>query len=301
MSEAPPPSSSRPLLVLGAGALLGLALAAFGLLGDAQVRGPLPDDAVASVNGKLIRKDLYLRLVAGFDADTREAVTPEQRRRLLDRLIDEELLVQRGLELGLAESDRRVRADITAAMIRVALLEAEDEPPTERQLADFHTRERAFFTQPGRLRVAQVFVRAPDTEQQPAAQARAERAHARLLAGVAIAPVRAEFGDPVLPPVPDALLPPAKLREYLGPTLVRALAQLEAGDISAPLRSERGYHIFVMQEREPGRTPPLDEIREQVRTEFLRRADDAALRAYLAALRRAAELHVRAELPDGSP
>ena len=324
---APQPQTSRAVYALLTGAALGLALAAWGLLANPRARDALPPAAVASVNGVAIFEDGYRRLLAGFEADTRNALSPAQQKHVLDRMIDEELLVQRGLELGLAESDRRVRADISSAVIRAVVVEAEDEPPQPREVAKFYEREQAFFRQPGRTRVARIFIRAPNTTRAPreenaarksqaartsrdavasrdentprasdAAHARALRARARLLAGEPLARVRAALGDAEVLTLPDALLPPAKLREYVGPTLAAAVQELEAGAVSEPLRDGAGYHVFVMRAKEPARTPSLDEIRDSVRAEFVRRAGDRALREYLDELRRAADVRVRATL-----
>jgi hypothetical protein len=52
-----------------------------------------------------------------------------------------------------------------------------------------------------------------------------------------------------------------------------------------------GFHVLRVVERTPPSVPPFEEVTEQVRTEFRRRADDATLRAALATLRAAAEIH----------
>ena len=287
------PSPARPAWVLGLGALMGVLAAAYGLIVSGGADALQPGIA-ATVNGIAIDQEGYERLVAGLDADTREPVTPELRRRVLDRMIDEELLVQRGLELGLAESDRRVRADITTAMIRSVVLEAEDDPPSEADLTTFYSEESGFFTQPGRIRVGQVFFRVPASTTEAAVKARAMAARESLLGGEVLDVVRKEAGDAEVSPVPDALLPPAKLREYIGPTALRSVMALELTDsasaISEPVRSGTGYHVFVLREREHERVPPFAEIREQVRAEWVRRAGDRALRDYLDRLRREADV-----------
>jgi parvulin-like peptidyl-prolyl isomerase len=286
----PEPRNLRPLLWLAFGAAAGIALAAWSLL--ATDRRGLPDGVVASVNGNFIYVDAYGRLVAGLDADTRSEITPELRRRVLDRMIDEELLVQRGLELGLAESDRRVRADITQAMIRSVVLEAEDEPPAEEEVRTFFDEERGFFTQPGRVQVRQVFFRLREPKDEASVLARAEAVRARLLAGDPIEVVREEDGDIEVSPVPDAPLPPTKLREYVGPTALRAVLALDTGAISEPVRSGTGVHVFQIVHREQPSVPPYEQIREQVKAEFVRRAGDKALRRYLDDLRDRAEVEV---------
>jgi parvulin-like peptidyl-prolyl isomerase len=288
--------STRISLLLSLGAALGVAVAGFGVLGSGD-SGELPESAAARVNGTLISADSYVRLVDGYESDTREAASDEMRARILDRLIEEELLVQRGIELGLAENDRRVRADIVQAMIRSAVAEAESEVPTERELAAFYEEQRDFFTTPGRLRIAQLFVRAKGSADDAPARERAEQARARLAAGEPLADVRAALGEPEAPPVPDALLPPAKLREYVGPTVLRAALEAELGEWTQPVRSGSGYHVLAVIEREPATTPPLDEIRDEVRAEWVRRGGDRALRRYLDELRAEADVQLADPLP----
>lgn len=287
----------RALLWLALGCAAGVALSAWGLLADAPSQA-LPESAVARVNGALIRTDAYHRLVAALAADLRGPVTPELRRRVLDRMIEEELLVQRGLELGLAASDRRVRADLSSAVIRSVVVEAEDESPGEGALRRFYRKQAAFFTRPGRFRVAQIYFRAPAPggAGEEAARRRAERARARIAEGEDFESLRAA-GDAEVSPLPDALLPPAKLRDYLGPTALQAVMALAPGETSAPLRGAGGFRIFRLLQREPPRLPPFEEIREQVQAEWRRRAGDEALRRYLDELRERAEVAVRPQLP----
>jgi parvulin-like peptidyl-prolyl isomerase len=294
MRETP---SRRPLLWLVAGAALGVAIAAWGLVGS-DVRGDaLPGDAVASVNGTLIYAEDYLRLVEGVESDTREPAGPELRRRVLDRMIDEELLVQRGVELGLVESDRRVRADITQAMIQSIVVESEDEKPEAEALHRFYEEEQGFFTQPGRVRAAQVFFRVRSPADEAAVLERAQQAEQRLRAGESLSAVKSELGDTEVSPIPDALLPPAKLREYVGPTALRAVMQLAPGATSAPVRSGMGVHVFQLVESEEPRVPPFEEIAAQVEAEWIRRAGDRALRGYLDELRSEARVRTVEQLP----
>jgi parvulin-like peptidyl-prolyl isomerase len=292
MPEAP---QRRPLVWLAAGAAAGVALAAYGLVGSGAGEG-LPDGAVASVNGTPIYAEDHRRLVEGVESDTREPASPELRRRVLDRMIEEELLVQRGVELGLVESDRRVRADITQAMIQSIVVETEDEKPEPEELRRFYEEEAGFFTQPGRVRAAQVFFRVPAPADEAAALARAEDAQRRLVAGEPLAEVRSALGDAEVSPIPDALLPPAKLREYVGPTALRAVLALAPGETSAPVRSGMGLHVFQLVEREEPRVPPFEEIAPHVEAEWVRRAGDRALRSYLDELRAEAEVKT-AETP----
>jgi hypothetical protein len=292
------PGSTRTLVLLALGAAAGLVLASVGLLEPGRGSGAdVPDDAVAVVNGEVIRRDDFLRLLAGFESDTRNPLDDEGRRHVLDRMIEEELLVQRGLQLGLARMDRRVRADLTSSLIASVVSTAEETEPDEGELRDFLSSEREFFTRPGRLRVRQIFFRTSGEDGEAGARERATRARAALVdAGRPIEEVEAEFGDEVISPLPDAYLPAIKLREYIGPSALAAVESLEVGEISQPVRSGVGIHLLVLVDRKPPVAPPFEEIEPQVRVEWRRRAGDRALRAYLDQLRRDGEVIVR--LPD---
>ena len=293
----PDAAPRRPLAWLVAGAAAGVAVAAWGLLGTDARKAGLPDGAIASVNGTLLYVDDYTRLVEGVESDTREPASPELRRRVLDRMIEEELLVQRGVELGLVESDRRIRADITQAMIQSIVVETEDETPDEEELRRFYVEEVGFFTQPGRVRAGQVFLRVAGAADEAERLARAREAQRRLVAGEPLERVRSELGDEEVSPVPDALLPPAKLREYVGPTALRTVMELAPGAISAPVRSGMGLHVFQLIEREEARVPPFEAVAAQVQAEWVRRAGDRALRGYLDDLRESARVETPETLP----
>src|ERR1044071_7198253 len=90
-----------PRALLIAGLIGGAAMAAAGLIGGD--RKALPPQVVATVNQHPILRDAWLRAVAAVASEQNRELTADDRRHILDRLIDEELLVQQGLALGLAE------------------------------------------------------------------------------------------------------------------------------------------------------------------------------------------------------
>jgi hypothetical protein len=270
---------------------LGIVLAAAGLVASGgRPERALPAEAAARVNGELVRMEDFEQTVHALASDRRDGAGPSERRRALDRLLDEELLVQRALELGLARHDARVRRDLASTVIDAVVAEHEDAEPSERELEAFYDEHRDFFSRPGRLRVRQVWCRVAGEEDDAAARAR--QAAARLRAGETIAEVREALGDREVAPLPDALLPAAKLLDYVGPTALRTALGLAVGEVSDPVRSGSGYHVLQLLEREAEWLPPLAEIAAEVRAEHRRRAGDRALRAYLDDLRARAEIEL---------
>lgn len=283
-------ADGRARLLLACGAAAGLALAAVGLLrpdGEAS----MSPDAVATVNGEPIRVADYERAVGAVDADLRAPIDEARKRQVLDRLVDEELLVQRALDLGFARSDRATRSNLVQAVVGAVVSEAESWEPSDTEVGAFYEDNRDYFTTPGRIRLRQILIRDPQ------GLARAEDAARRLRAGEPYPDVVKELGDTEIAPVPDTLLPASKLREYLGPTATRTVLELETGAISDPVRSSTGFHVLEVVEREEPLVPPLDEIRDLVRAEARRRHADRALRAYLDELRADADVQVSSRVP----
>lgn len=268
-----------------AGAGLGLALAAYGTFARSDGRGALGPGEVARVNGVAIPRVELERALARIASDTNDGISDGERRHVLERLIDEELLVQRGVALGLVESDGTVRKSLASAVIVSVVSDASAEAPSEAELAAFYQANRAYFAAPGRVRVSRVFVR--DGE---GADARVAAALAALDAGVAPAEVVRGLGDPTPLELPDALLPDGKLRELLGPTEADAALALPPGTRSEAIATAGGRAILVSLERAPGTSPELEAVRAQVEAEWSRRAGERALSAYVASLRGEAEI-----------
>src|SRR5262245_15842093 len=80
----------------------GLAMALIGAIGAPRVA--IGGDSAAIVNGAPIPREAFARAVLALEGDSRNPITREREAAVLERLIDEEVLVQHGVELGLAET-----------------------------------------------------------------------------------------------------------------------------------------------------------------------------------------------------
>jgi len=305
MDESARRQERRATWLLTLGAALGLCAAALGLL-RSEPEVSLPADAVARVGDTLILRDDFLRLVAGFEQDTRAPSDDEIRRQILERMIEEELMVERALDLGLGRLDRRGRADLTASLISSIVSEVEGREPSESELRTYYAENDAYFTTPGRLRVRQIFVRgdaeasresAGATPSGPSsARERAQEIRRRLEAGEPWESIAEQLGDREISPIPNSMLPPQKLREYVGPTALEQILALDVGVVSEPIASGSGLHVVEVLEKTPASTPAFESVRAQVEADWRRRQGDAALRSYIDGLRANADVTIADDL-----
>jgi hypothetical protein len=245
------PPLARGLLVLALGC--GLALTAREVLqmpGDAA----LPAAAVARVGDELILRDEWLRAVAAVASERRTPLTDADQLAILDRLIDQSLLVQHGIDLGLLSRDPRLRGPLIAEVMQVAG-DAGVGEPTRAELQAYHAAHPERFQPPPRLRVAAWRV-LPDGRQRP-----------------------------WQPPVPDALLPASRLQEWLGPSLTRAALDLPVGEARAVATAEGGTALLQVIERELSPPGAFEDQLDRVRREWQREAEEQAVRELLSSLR----------------
>ncbi len=282
--------------MLALGALLGAVIAALGALGPDAEAPRVPEGAVAIVGGAPIAEEDYRRVLDAMGGD-RRALDEAARRHVLDRLIDESLLAQRGVELGLPMRAPRLRAALGDAVLSFIVAQAEGaEPaPSEEALRAHYEARKALFRRPVRARVRQLFFSARLSGGDEAALQRAAEARARVVRG-GWTEEAARLGDPPLTPPPDALLTVQKLGDYLGPTLAAAASALVEGQTSPPLRCAGGACLLSIAEVEAGQERPFEEVKALVEADWRKNLGDEAVRRFLEARRREVPIAVRQDL-----
>ncbi len=280
-------------MLLTLGTIVGIALAALSIVRSGRAAPRLPDDAMALVNGQPISRDAFAEFVGALATERKTVdLDAETRRQLLARMVDEELLLQRGIELGLPRYERTARRAIVAAVVAAVTAEAEATEPTEDELRAFHHEHADRFTRPGRLRLDTAFV-AVGARPEAVAWQHASQIAQRARAGEDFASLAAELGDPSPLLTPAELISLDEVRERLGPSAAIAADALAVGQVGDPVRGAAGYFVMALRERIPGDALPFEEVRAQVRAEYLRGVGERALGKYLEDLRAAADVRVR--------
>lgn len=258
--------------LLGLGALAGLVMAGYGFLRQAPAGNDLPVSAVARVNDALISRDNHERALARLAEESADAVTLQHRAWVLERLIDEELLVQRGLELGMARSDGAVRNAIVNSLVASVTAEADAASPTDEELEQHLAENADRFSF-----VDKVAIEGWHTDDEAIAQ----RFVTALRDGDQ--PVTGEEIR-TIPDLPAAIMSIEVLRDYLGPAIAAAAIEMPIG--SSAVFARRGRWIVVrVLEKESAVITDLSSIRNQVIMDYRRSLADETLQIYLDDLR----------------
>ncbi len=272
----------RPEVLLLIGAVAGALLATTGLLAP---RPSADGNTVAAINGSVISKADYLGYLDLLGRDKRNPMSAEDRRHVLDRLIEERLLVERALNIDLPRADPRLRKSIVNTMLQTAADEADMSGVDEQTLEAFYAGNLSYFSSPSQLAVRRMVFRGEDAE------SRAQQAVSQL-GGQSWEQLSVKLADRDILSLPSGLLPLSKLRGYIGPSMTDAAAALMPGQHSAALADQGGYVVLQLLDRRESSAAPLAEIREQVLREYERRQREQAVRDYLDMLRGEADLWI---------
>ncbi len=261
---------------LVAGALAGLLAAGFGILRQADSDNELPANAVARVNGQIISRDNYDRALARLGTNSS---SDDKNAWVLQRLVDDELLVQRGLELGMAQSDSTVRNAIVNSIIASVTAEADAASPGDEELQQYLAENADRFSF-----VTSVSVAAWQTNDDGVAQSfvNALRNGNSVATSDAIGPI---------PDLPAGLMPVELLRDYVGPGIAAAAAEMPVGSSAVFARRGRWLVVQVLDKKYAVVTD-LGTIRNRVLLDYRRTLADKTLRDYLDDLRRRADVDV---------
>ncbi|MDB5456573.1 MAG: peptidyl-prolyl cis-trans isomerase [Caulobacter sp.] len=240
-------SFDRSVVLAAVGAVIGLTAAGFALFtakGTSTLVVPAED--VAMVNQQPIARSDYQALLRTLYGVADGQATPSQRRKVLDDLIQEELLVQRGLELDVAAFDPDVRSAMVSSVEQSVAADAVSRQPKEAELKAFYDANQARYANEGVM----------------TAQDRVYPSLAAAAAGLDGRDSGKLDGDEYY----------FAARIHLGDPLFDIARALPSGGVSAPIALPDGVHVLRMIDNRPPVARTFDSARPQVLGDYTQKA-----------------------------
>jgi parvulin-like peptidyl-prolyl isomerase len=220
------------------GALIGLFLAGYSLFTARGVSSlSVPAEDVALVNQQPISRSDYLILLQTLYGVDLSHATREQRQKVLNDMIREELFVQRGKELDLASSDPEVRSALVNAVELEISEDAITAQPNEATLRDYYTTHPDRYVSEGIMNVRDWVFPASD----PGDMAAARALKSAVIPPETLARLHAHESGKTKG---DEFYFAAKI--HLGDQLFAAARDLSDGTASGPIQLSDGVHVLYM-------------------------------------------------------
>ena len=205
----------------------------------------------------------------------------------MQRLIDDELILQRAESLGVLEADPGIRKILARSAINRMNTESESLPISESQLRDFYDDHQAVFQRPARFAIqAARFLTTED----------ALAARHQILAGSRLSETVSFADGAVLIEMPRSLLPTHMLRRYLGTGLTDAILQLDQDRLSQPIAQDGGLYLLHLLKQQPSQVIPFQQAQSDIIIEFRSRQRQSALLEALVLYKERADIRLNSSL-----
>jgi parvulin-like peptidyl-prolyl isomerase len=285
------------MILLASGALIGLAIAGYGLFTAKGTRShTVPPEAVALVNQRqILRSDFMTQTQTQFVLPFAQT-TPEQRQMVLDDMINEELTVQRGLEIDLPSYDPDVRNALVAGVELEVTADVLSQRPTPDELRAYYEHHQDKYSTEGVMQLRDLLVKTDASRPAAAAQAKALAAVEALRRGQSLDAVIKKFDLVDSGRFMDAGHADSgdifqfALRAKLDDPLYQATLALHDGEVSDPVPESDGVHVVAMiKHRFPVRQT-FEEASNQLWTDVKKEAQARVRSANLTYLRSRADI-----------
>ena len=233
------------------------------------------DSAVARVGEKEISMQRFEEIIKVLDDQSNSELTLEKKNMIRERLIDEELLIQRAIELDLIRNDSLIKGNIIQTMFQHIINSNEAIEPSEKQLKDYFRKEKDYFSSGKRFKLKNYSFRNLNE---------AETGSKYLKQNNFDAFLNLTNKENIFD-VPEVFLTPQKIRDYLGPKALQELENLNKGDYSEVIQLNDIPSIIFCIDILYSKTPLFEEIYDQIKDKFIREREDILVKEYIENLR----------------
>jgi peptidyl-prolyl cis-trans isomerase SurA len=289
------------------------------------------DRVVATVDGEVItlhdlwkaELPLFGKILLPGEGEVRTTQDRARERQLLDRLVEERLLLRRAKERGITASSsevddaiERLKSDrkLTSEMFEKALAERgiapaqyrerissqitvsklfsaerrSREPVSPEDVAAWYREHRDDYTTPEQVRIRHLLVMKREGED---SRGEADRLASLLAAG-------GDFEETARKHSQDSLQRRGEVSGWIRrgdflPELESVIFDLEPGQVSRVVETSMGYHILKVEEKQAARTRPLEEVGEEIAARLAEQRSEERYQQWLEEVKKGAVIDIK--------
>ena len=231
---------------------------------------------IAKIDDRAISKGKYESYLDSVAQSRKSGLIASDAENILERMIDEELLIQRAVDLGMLENDSELRSIIIQKMISSIIADTKNVRFSQEDLQTFFLSNQDFFAPSPKLHLLKLSFAESNLAQ-------ANEAREMLLAGNLASAKQLADSDVIQ--LPNTLLPSTKIREYIGPLLTQEALKLSDNEVSQIIASENQLHLLVVIKKLRESAGSFEEMYEEIESEYIRQQGEQMLDEYLRDLR----------------
>ena len=274
-------SNQSKLLLLAS--IIGTFLAIYSIMETNKNFSSLPDNIIATVNDKIIPSDKYQTIINLIQNDKRDELTKADREMALDRIIEEELLVQYAYKNGFLEADDLLRKSIVRSVVDSIVEQALSVVPAEQDLLKFYETNRQTFAIDEKYRV--VILSSKN-------QSDIDEGKVIWQSNYDVTLLRQTFKGIDRLDIPTGFISKIRLGTVIGPLLSDKVLSLQVGETSETLKTIYGYSIVTLVDKKDRVIPEFKEISEIVLQEYKRQQREEILEELLKDLKRQSDIKI---------
>ena len=274
-------SNQSKLLLLAS--IIGTFLAIYSIMETNKNFSSLPDNIIATVNDKIIPSDKYQTVINLIQNDKRDELTKADREMALDRIIEEELLVQYAYKNGFLEADDLLRKSIVRSVVDSIVEQALSVVPAKQDLLKFYEANRQTFAIDDKYRIVIL-----------SSQNRSDIDEGKVIwqSNYDLTLLRQTFKRIDRLDIPTGFISKIRLGTLIGPLLRDKVLSLEVGETSETLKTIYGYSIVTLLDKKDRVIPEFKEISEIVLQEYKRQQREEILEELLKDLKRQSDIKI---------
>ena len=280
-------SNQSKLLLLAS--IIGTLLAIYSIMDSNNNYSSLPDNVAAVVNEKIIPSERYQTVIQLIKNDKRDDLTDIDRKMALERIIEEELLVQYAYQNGFLEADDLLRKSIVRSVVDSIAEQSTSVIPNEKTLRDFYQDNLPLFTIDEQFRI--VILSSQNGSDINAGKIIWQDSYDIPL-------LMNEIGSIKKLEISSDFISKYRLGTLIGPLLRDVVLSLKLGETSEPLETIYGYSIVTLIDKKGRVIPDFKEINEIVLQEYKRQQRETILNDLLSDLKRQSDININSSFSE---